>query len=151
MSATVTVLKPGTATKAVYKPHLAKREGSCVLAVSSVLLALSLSHTAEGVHMITGSIDVQSWAMAVGIEAGYVSLELAMLLAPSHLRARVARFAYPAIVGTLMGSAALNAMSFAAHAEGYFVYCAIALGIAIPALVYALSRVGAVLVTGKGK
>jgi hypothetical protein len=101
--------------------------------------------------MITGSQELPAWAMAIGIEAGYVSLELAMLLAPEHLRARVARFAYPAIVGTLLGSAALNAMSFAAHADGANIYWAIVLGIAIPALVYSLSRVGAVLCTGKGK
>jgi hypothetical protein len=58
-----------------------------------VLLGLSLSHVAEGVGMITGSGAVAAWAMATGIEAGYVSLEMAMLLAPEHLRARVARFA----------------------------------------------------------
>jgi hypothetical protein len=101
--------------------------------------------------MVTGSEMIQAWAMAIGIEAGYVSLELAMLLAPEHLRARVARFAYPAIVGTLSGSAVLNAMSFTVHAEGANTYLAIMLGVAIPALVYALSRTGAVLVTGRGK
>lgn len=131
--------------------RLARREGASVLAVSAVLLSLSLSHVAEGVGMITGSTEVAAWAMAVGIEAGYVSLELSMLLAPEHLRARVSRFAYPAITGTLVGSAALNAMSFAAHAEGGNVYWAVVLGVAIPALVYALSRVGAVLYTGRGK
>jgi hypothetical protein len=46
----------------------------------------------------------------------------------------------PAILGTLAASGALNALAFAAQADGLLLYPAAALGIAIPGLIYALSR-----------
>jgi hypothetical protein len=42
-------------------------------------------------------------------------------------------------------SAAMNGFAFAAHADGLLIYPAAALGLAIPALIYALTRVAAVL------
>ena len=43
------------------------------------------------------------------------------------------------------GSAALNALAFAAQSAGWMLAPAIAMGLAIPALVYALTRIGATL------
>jgi hypothetical protein len=57
----------------------------------------------------------------------------------------VARYASPAIVGTLGVSATMNAFAFTSHAEGWIIYPATGLGVAIPMLVYALARVAAVL------
>jgi hypothetical protein len=42
---------------------------------------------------------------------GFVALELALLIAPAAVRPAVARYASPAIVGTLATSAAMNAFA----------------------------------------
>jgi hypothetical protein len=56
----------------------------------------------------------------------------------------VARYAQPAIVGTLATSAAMNAFAFASRADGLMIYPAIGLGFAPPSLVYALAKTGAI-------
>jgi hypothetical protein len=83
--------------------------------------------------------------MAIGIDLGFVALELSQLATVSdNVRRQVSRFARPAIVGTLAGSAAMNAFAFAAQAVNpWMMTAAITLGVAIPALIYALTRVGA--------
>jgi hypothetical protein len=84
--------------------------------------------------------------MGVGIDLGYVALELSQLAVTDKLRRQVSRFARPAIFGTLAGSAAMNAFAFGAQASNVWMMSAgIALGIAIPVLVYCLTRVGAAL------
>ena len=55
------------------------------------------------------------------------------------------RYAAPAIAGTLTISAAMNGFAFAAHEDGLLIYPAIGLGLAIPALIYALTKVAATL------
>ena len=63
-----------------------------------------------------------------------------------RVRRQVSRFARPAIPGTLAGSAAMNSFAFAQAAAGpIMTAAAITMGIAVPALVYALTRVGAAL------
>lgn len=80
--------------------------------------------------------------MAVGIDLGFIALEVAQVIKlPDATARQVARYARPAIVGTMLASAALNAFGFASGASGLMVYPAIALGCAIPALIYALTRV----------
>jgi hypothetical protein len=108
-------------------------------------LGLSLSHLASGVAIVTGAGLSDGWAMAIGIDAGFVALELAVLVAPIDRRAAVTHYATQAILGTLAASAAMNAFAFAAHADGLMIYPAIGLGLAIPALIYALAKVAAVL------
>ena len=84
--------------------------------------------------------------MAVGIDLGFVALELSQLAIGDRVRRQVARYARPAILGTLVGSAAMNAFAFAAQASSlWMLAAAITLGVAIPALIYALTRVGAAL------
>jgi hypothetical protein len=51
----------------------------------------------------------------------------------------------PAIAGALAISAAMNGFAFEAHADGFLIYPAIGLGLAIPALIYALTKVAATL------
>jgi len=111
------------------------------------LTALSLSHLAHGVELITGSSRLESWMMAIGVDIGFIALELAQIAAiADRVRKQVARFARPAIVGTLTGSAGMNAFAFASGtANPWMMAAGIALGLAIPALIYALTRVGAAL------
>jgi hypothetical protein len=79
-----------------------------------------------------------------GIDLGFISTELAMLTASDKERKRMSRFAKPAIIGTLCGSAVMNAFAFAKDAEGLVMTAAaVAMGVAIPALIYAFSRIGA--------
>ena len=47
--------------------------------------------------------------------------------------------------GTLAISAAMNGFAFGSHAGGFLIYPAVGLGLAIPASVYALTRVAATL------
>jgi hypothetical protein len=115
-------------------------------AVAVTLTALSLSHLAHGVEIVTGSSIWESWAMAVGIDLGFVALELSQLAIGDKVRKQVSKFARPAIVGTLASSAAMNAFAFAAQTiNPWMMAAAVALGVAIPALIYSLTRVGAAL------
>lgn len=123
---------------------------SGILSVGLVLVGLSLSHLAEGVELVTGSGATASWSMAIGIDLGFVALEFAMLVSPADLRPAVGRFAGPAIIGTLAVSAAMNAFAFASHAQGLMIYPAIALGCAVPALIFALTKTAATLAFHKG-
>ena len=75
-----------------------------------------------------------------------VALELSQLAINDKVRKQVSRFARPAILGTLAGSAAMNAFAFAGQASNQYMLAAgVVLGVAIPALIYALTRVGAAL------
>ena len=153
---TIVQLKPAQKTQTTHQlgrnaaRALRRQAGTAVGigAVAVTLTALSLSHLAHGVEIVTGSSVWESWAMAVGIDLGFVALELSQLAINDKVRRQVARFARPAILGTLAGSAAMNAFAFAAQASGYVMMAAaITLGVAIPTLIYALTRVGAALAT----
>jgi hypothetical protein len=112
--------------------------------VAVALTALSLHDLAEGVRIVTHSATWQSYAMASGIDLGFISTELAMLTASEKERKALAKFANPAIIGTLCGSAIMNSFAFAREAEGLVMTgAAIALGVAIPSLVYAFTRIAA--------
>jgi hypothetical protein len=117
-----------------------------ILTVSLVLVGLSLSHLAEGVRLVTGSSAGAAWSMAIGVDLGFIALECALLIASSEIRPTVARYATPAIIGTLTASAAMNGFAFASHAQGVMIYPAIGLGFAVPALIFALTKTGAALI-----
>jgi hypothetical protein len=112
-------------------------------AVALALTALSLSHLATGIQRLTGCDTISAWAMASGIDLAFISLELAMIsIVTESLRRQVARFAVPAVNGTLLVSASTNAFVFAALATTWpFMAAASLLGISIPALIYVLTRV----------
>jgi hypothetical protein len=156
MTATVTKIHPSKparsgagkdrskATASKYRRQALAGTGVGIVAGS--LVALSLTHLATGIQVVTGSPQWESWSMAIGVDCGYVALELASLTAVTDaIRKAIGKFTRPAIIGTLAGSAALNAFAFGSQAQGWLVYPAIALGLCIPGLVYALTRVGAVL------
>lgn len=118
----------------------------CVGSVAMVLTGLSLSHLANGIELVTNSHSFEAWSMAVGIDLGFVSLELAQIMcAGEKLRKQISRFTKPAIVGTLVGSAAMNAFAFAAQSSGWMMYAAAALGLSIPALIFAMTKIGAAM------
>lgn len=119
-------------------------------AVTLVLIALSLSHLAHGIGLVTGAGAWERWAMAVGIDLGFVALEMSQMCAATEaVRRSVARYAAPAILGTLAISAGLNALAFASQAAtgSPAMYAAAGLGIVVPAMIYALSRITFALAT----
>lgn len=147
---TSTKTKKGTATKTnaakLRRQHIA---AIAIGTVGLVLVGLSLNHLAHGIGLVTGASDWERWAMAIGIDLGFISLEMSQLCAATEaVRRTVARFATPAIIATLGVSAALNALAFATAApEGLAKFAAGALGVMIPALIYCLSRITFALAT----
>jgi hypothetical protein len=111
--------------------------------VASTLTVLSLTHLAHGISIVTAAPAWESWAMAIGIDLGFVALEGAQLTSTSEkLRREVIKYTKPAIIGTLSGSAVMNAFAFSSQTSGWMTGAAIVLGVAIPSLIYALTRIG---------
>lgn len=147
VKANVTLPTSKMATRA-----LARQAGAAlsVGVVAALLTTLSLSHLAHGITAITGASEWEGWSMAIAIDLGFIVLELCQLAATSEkVRRQVSAFAYPTIIVTLVGSAGMNALAFSGR---YFTIpptvmtvAAVTLGVAIPALIYALTRVGAAL------
>ena len=107
--------------------------------IAGVLIALSLSHLAHGVEL-AGSPAWEAWAMAIGIDLGFVGLELTKITANERTMKAIAMITNWAIVLTMMGSAALNAFAFVSNASGWMTYPAAVLGLAIPALIYVMAK-----------
>ena len=154
MTATVTKLQqPKQAARIERKAKrvktAAKRQamaGVAIGAVASALTGLSLSHLAHGVEIVTHAPAWEAWAMAVGIDLGFVALELSQLTCSAKVAKQIGKFAKPAIIGTLAGSAIMNALAFAGQADNVGMQVAgVAIGVAIPCLIYALTRVGAAI------
>ncbi len=123
--------------------------GAAVSVVALTLTGLSLSHLADGISIVTHSSKVEAWAMAVGIDLGFVAVEMAqMSVTNEKLSKEIAAYAGPTIVGTMIGSAVLNAFAFAAQAEGWMLVPAIIMGLAIPAMIYSLTKIGTKMYLG---
>lgn len=142
--------KPATRTHSRHFNRKMQRQGRAtklVGAVAATLVGLSLSHLAHGIELVTSCPTWEGWAMAVGIDLGFISLEAAALTASTdRLRRQVERFTRPTIAATIAGSSAMNAYAFAAQAPAdWRAWAAMGIGAAIPALIYALSRVGAAM------
>jgi hypothetical protein len=134
------------------KRRLAQQHGAAVAVatVAVVLTGLSLHHLAAGIELVTRAPMWEAWAMAVGIDLGFIALEMSQLCAAAErVRREIARFTKPGIIGTLMGSAVMNGLAFGAQAEGWLIVPAVGLGLAIPALIYLLSRVAFSLATSR--
>lgn len=121
--------------------------GYAVWSVTLVLTALSLTHLSDGIALITGAPCWECWAEAVAIDCGFVAMELSLILAVDKVRKHIVRWASPTITLLMAGSAALNACAFWAGSTGWMQYPAIVFGVAIPALIYALMKVGTKMVT----
>ena len=129
---------------ATYRKRLQRQQWSAIAValVAVVLTLLSLTHLAHGIVLVTHAPLWEAVAMAVGIDLGFIALEIAQLCAATPaVRREVSRWTGPAIIGTLVVSGVLNGVAFGAQATGWMVYPAAGLGVAIPALIYALSRV----------
>jgi hypothetical protein len=104
--------KPAIVRKHTRATRAVRRQAGTAIGIGAVavtLTTLSLSHLAHGITIVTGAEGWQSWAMAVGIGLGFVALELAQVATVAEkVREQVARFARPAIVGTLAGSAGIG-------------------------------------------
>src|SRR5436190_18157302 len=88
--------------RAVRKLRQQAMAGLAICAVALTLLGLSLTHLAHGIAIVTHAPDWEAWAMAIGIDIGFVALECAQLTAATEkLRRDIARFTKPGIVGTL--------------------------------------------------
>jgi hypothetical protein len=111
--------------------------------VAVAITALSLHHLATGVELVTHSTTWEAWAMAVGIDIGFVATELGQIVIGEKLRKRIAVYLKATIFGTLAASAAMNVGAFASHADGWMLYPAVLMGLAIPALIYLFTRIGA--------
>lgn len=117
-------------------------------AVAVILTGLSLTHLAHGIAVVTSAAPWETWAMAAGIDLGFLAAESAMLCAASEpVRRTVGRWAHPTVIVSLTLSGVLNALAFAHGADGWRIYAASVLGLAVPALIYALARVAFTLAT----
>jgi hypothetical protein len=118
-------------------------------AIAAAMTTVSLSHIAGGVEHIThGAVpEWQAWGVAIGLDANYVAMELAAVVAAmQHVRDRLhrlTRFGIPAVMGFSM---ALNALEFAAGATNVWELAAgVGMGVVLPALVFLAFRIAAVL------
>lgn len=115
-------------------------------AVAATLTGLSLSHLAHGIELISHGPAWEGWATAIGVDLGFVSLELSQIATNDKGRAKVSHWVKPTVIGLLTASALMNAFAFASGASNYITMAAgAAWGVAIPLLVYALTRIGATL------
>jgi hypothetical protein len=150
-TAQVVALKPtAKSTKQVRRTTRAIRRqavvAGCIGGVAALITALSLSHLASGVKLITCCEPWEAWAMSIAIDCGFVATKFCTLVVGEKLRKKIATLANATIVGTLAGSAGMNVYAFAAQAANpYALAAAVALGLAIPALIFAFMRLGAAL------
>jgi hypothetical protein len=114
--------------------------------VIAVLLFLSLTHLAEGVRLVTRCAQWEAVSVAVGIDAGLIFAEAALLVACAKAYAAIRAYAWTMVVGTLVVSAALNVLAFAHEAMGWMFYASIGFGIFIPAAVFVCTKIAAGLV-----
>ncbi len=123
--------------------------GAAVSVVALTLTGLSLNHLAHGISIVTHSDMMEAWAMAIGIDLGFVAVEMAqMSVTNEKLLKDISKYANPTIVGTMVGSAVLNAFAFVAQAEGWMMIPAVIMGLAIPAMIYSLTKIGTKMYLG---
>jgi hypothetical protein len=131
--------------------RLKLQHGTALLlgAIAAAMTTVSLSHIAGGVGHITHHAvpEWQAWGVAIGLDANYVAMELAgVVAAMQHVRDRLhrlTRFGIPAVMGFSMS---LNALEFAAGAtNAYELAAGIAMGVILPGLVFLTFRVAATL------
>lgn len=106
-----------------------------IIGVDAGLLGLSLSHLAHGTQLVTQCNTSDAWLMAIGIDAGFVALECAGLAAPDLAKSWWLK---APVAWCLAISAIMNAVAFTEHANGpLMITGAIALGVTIPAMIFA--------------
>lgn len=117
-----------------------------VMLVGVVLTGLSLTHLSYGVQLLTNGPAWEAWAMAIGIDLGFIALEVAQLVPMKDSTwKKIKGYVKHGIVWTVVGSALLNAMAFGMSANGWMLYPAVVFGLAIPGLILVNFKVGAQL------
>jgi hypothetical protein len=105
---------------------------------------------ASGIRLVTNCPPWEAWSLAIGIDIAFIAMEVAALAAATErVRREIGAWTRTGIVATLLLSAALNALAFAAQASGLLVYAAALLGVFVPALVFALSRIAFALAASR--
>src|SRR5262245_26594644 len=66
--------------------------GTAIGAVALILTGLSLTHLSHGITIVTGAPAWESWAMAIGIDLGFVALEFANITVGERLRRTIHRW-----------------------------------------------------------
>jgi hypothetical protein len=69
--------------------------------VGATLTALSLNHLAHGITLVTGAAPWEAWSLGVGIDCGFLTVEMAQITIGERVRRQIAKFSKPAIVGML--------------------------------------------------
>jgi hypothetical protein len=140
---------PRAAARTVSRAGAALRHqhvaAAAVALLAGGLTFLSVHHLATGYAAVTHCADWEALVSAIGIDCGFILLELAQLVTVKDVTLRlVARWANPAIMVTLCGSAGLNAFAFMQGAtEPLAVAAAAAMGCFLPGFIYVLTRVSA--------
>lgn len=153
MTAQITKFVPRNDRKAKAKAkvpakamRMQRRAGAATVTIAGVLTALSLSHLAHGVQVVTHAPAWEAWAMASGIDLGFLACEAACVLSVTDKAKAIAgTYAKPTVIATMIASAIMNSFAFASSIEGFALVPAIALGAAIPGLIYSLTRIGIAL------
>jgi hypothetical protein len=111
------------------------------IAVIAALLFLSLSHLAGGIQLVTRCASWEAIALAAGIDVGLVVAESALLVASATALKIIRRWCTAMIGGTLVVSAALNALAFSNGAAGWWLYASIGFGVFVPVAVFVLTKI----------
>lgn len=115
--------------------------GVFMTGVALILTGLSLSHLAHGIEIVTHSPAWESWAMAIGVDLGFIVVEVAKIVVDEKTGREIRAYANATIIGTMIGSAILNAFAFGNAAEGFMTIPAVTLGLAIPGMLYSLTKI----------
>lgn len=140
-----------TKPKAAPRPRgldLRRKAALAAGAVATAIMALSVTHLTESIALLTGSHWALAGLLALGIDAGMLCAEAALLLSADR---EARRWATGYVWVTAGASALLNAYAFALHAPAGMAWAAVTLGVLIPGLVLALGKVGGKLWLEGGK
>jgi hypothetical protein len=127
---------------ALRRQHIA---AGAVATLAGALTFLSVHHLAFGYQAVTGCAQWEALVSAIGIDCGFLLLEIAQIVTVRDTTLRfVSRWANPATVVTLVGSASLNSFAFMQGAPRPFaVTAACLMGCFVPGFIYVLTRVAA--------
>jgi hypothetical protein len=117
------------------------------LAVTAVLLGLSLVHLSTGIQVAIRCAFWEAACLALAVDAAMVCCEASLLVSGVATLRAIRRWASGTILCTVLASAALNSLAFAQDAEGVMIFAAVAAGCAVPALIFSLTRIAAKLVS----
>jgi hypothetical protein len=128
----------------------AKPQQKLALAVGGVgcfVLLLSVWECCAALHSLTGLPWALAAFLALGIDAGMVTAEMAAVACDGASEAHLWSERYIRLAVVL--SVLLNAVAAAAHAEGLWKVAAVVVGGLVPVLVYIAGRVSGSLYTGR--